>query len=567
MHSAFSFSPEIIEILGWTLVHFVWQGAALALALYAALAFCRSARARYALALGTLVLMTICPVATFASLKGHAGPGSEPLALRNVGASVRAVASASVSSPLRMAVSLGASFDWPRCCVGIWLIGVLALSLRALGGWILIARLRRECAQPLSEALARRCTILQQRLGVSRGVRYLQSRLVDSPAVIGWFRPIVLLPVSALVGLSPQQLEAIIVHELAHIRRLDCFVNAFQIAAETLLFYHPALWWVSRCIRTERENCCDDAAVAACGDATGYARALAALETWRGTPAMVLAANTGSLKMRISRLIGLQAIARNGIPRAGIAAAIVLCAAGVVLASSAFHVAFSDFGEAGVRAQDLSSSGPNAQPATPAAAQSSRPHLVAPATSGWPLARQARSVEAAENHIPLTPQSDAQNASQARPDAHTADPPSSGSYIGDLEAVGFRNLTVDQLIALKVQGVRPEYIRRLREAGLNPNTQQLIALRVHGITPEYVRDMQALGLSPALEQLIAMKVQDVTPEYVRTIRSGFPDAGIDQVIALKVQGVTPEFIQKVRSHGFTNLTLHQLLALKAAGVF
>jgi beta-lactamase regulating signal transducer with metallopeptidase domain len=136
-------------------------------------------------------------------------------------------------------------------------------------------------------------------------VRLCESALVEVPTVIGWLRPVVLLPVSTLAGLSPAQLEALLAHELAHVRRFDYLVNLVQTFGETLLFYHPAVWWVSRRMRVEREHCCDDAAVVACGDAVGYARALAALEGLRAiAPTLAVAAGGGSLWPRIARLVG-----------------------------------------------------------------------------------------------------------------------------------------------------------------------------------------------------------------------------------------------------------------------
>ena len=126
---------------------------------------------------------------------------------------------------------------------------------------------------------------LRHRLGVSRPVRLLKSALVEVPTVIGWFRPVILLPAATLSGLTPGQLEAILAHELAHVRRLDYLVNAFQCLVETLMFYHPIAWWISRCIREERENCCDDLVVEVCGDRLGYARALVTLEGLRAEPA------------------------------------------------------------------------------------------------------------------------------------------------------------------------------------------------------------------------------------------------------------------------------------------
>ena len=125
------------------------------------------------------------------------------------------------------------------------------------------------------------------------------------PTVIGWLKPVVLLPTSALAGLAPNQMEAILAHELAHVRRHDYIVNLFQTVVETLLFYHPAVWWLSRRIRAERENCCDDLAVSLCGDPVAYAAALAELEGLRSTTGdLVLAATGGSLLQRVRRLLG-----------------------------------------------------------------------------------------------------------------------------------------------------------------------------------------------------------------------------------------------------------------------
>src|SRR6185295_5988417 len=128
---------------------------------------------------------------------------------------------------------------------------------------------------------------------------------VQAPTVVGWLRPVVLVPVGALAGLPADQVEALLLHELAHIRRHDYLVNILQSVAEALLFYHPAVWWVSGHIRTERELCCDDAAVSASGDALTYARALAQLESYRPAHlSSAVAANGGRLAGRIARLLG-----------------------------------------------------------------------------------------------------------------------------------------------------------------------------------------------------------------------------------------------------------------------
>ncbi len=150
---------------------------------------------------------------------------------------------------------------------------------------------------------------LLRRFALRGPVKLLVSARVAVPTLIGWLRPVILVPASVLAELPPQQLELILAHELAHLRRCDYLLNLVQTAIETLLFYHPAVWWVSRQIRVERESCCDEQAAAA-GDRLAYARALASLaELCRqprlASPGLALGADGGSLSARIRRVLGL----------------------------------------------------------------------------------------------------------------------------------------------------------------------------------------------------------------------------------------------------------------------
>ena len=189
--------------------------------------------------------------------------------------------------------------------VMVWLAGAVVFWVRLAGGWVVAARMRSMLvrrAPPEWQEILRR---LGARIGLSRPVRLLVSALVQVPTVVGWLRPVVLVPVGALSGLPAEHLEALLLHELAHIRRHDYLVNILQSVAEALLFYHPAVWWVSGHIRAERELCCDDVAVSVSGDALTYARALAQLESYRPAHlSAAVAANGGSLSDRIARLLG-----------------------------------------------------------------------------------------------------------------------------------------------------------------------------------------------------------------------------------------------------------------------
>ena len=325
------FSPQTLHVMGWTLLHFVWQGTALAALLAASLMVSRSANLRYVLGIATLILMMAAPPITFAWLNRAASPAVNveiPVAtgVRDVISPDQTVLS---SSRLVHALAAGANRqDMMLWLVETWFAGVMLLSARMAGGLLWLARARRGEIEPLPDEVYRQCLVLQRVMGLNRRIRYGQCGWLDAPAVLGWFRPIVLVTTHAMMGLSPQQLQAIIVHELAHIRRFDAFVNLFQIASEVLLFYHPAVWWVSRRIRIEREVCCDHEALAACRDPVSYARALTLMEEWRAAPSLLMAVNRGPLAERVLRLLGLHGtsarsrVAGVGVSIMGVAAAL-----------------------------------------------------------------------------------------------------------------------------------------------------------------------------------------------------------------------------------------------------
>ncbi|HEY7302611.1 MAG TPA: M56 family metallopeptidase, partial [Bryobacteraceae bacterium] len=435
MITAFWLTPEAVQTLGWTLVHFVWEGAGLALLLYVFFAFTRTARVRYAAGVVTLALMAVAPIATFVFLENNAKPVTDASSAHQVITSLQVAAKLALDNSVGTVHAPLPSIDWLSCLVWAWFGGVLVFGLRALGGWLLLERLHRKKSESLGASLAKRCFELQDRLGLTRTVRYFHSRLVDAPAVMGWFRPVVLIPVTAVTGLSPEQLEAVIVHELAHIERLDCFVNLFQIAVETVLFYHPAVWWVSHSIRTERENCCDDVAVSICGNPGDYAKALTVMEGWRATPALVLAANSGPLRSRVGRLLGAEAITRS-IPRGGLAAIGVLCAAGALFATTTGNRLFTGISESAVPESQYLPNRPPA-PAVPAIAYS---------FTSCRQAERAAGVERTATLIAVVATGDSAYAgspevAQVSQTAAKEESGSKGSYIAGLQAAGLKDLT------------------------------------------------------------------------------------------------------------------------------
>jgi beta-lactamase regulating signal transducer with metallopeptidase domain len=581
-------SPAVLHPLGFVLMHFLWQGFALMALAWMLMAACRSAQTRYAIAVAALALMLAAPAVTFLVVRPRSSAGAWPLAGSSTAAhqvSQTAARLIAVGSALAQAVPVSHHTPAPRPDLYLWLAeawltGVIFFSLRAAGGMLTLARLRRREVQPLGSELLKICLDLQRRLGVTRAIRYCESRLLSAPAVIGWFRPVVLLPLTALTGLSPQQLEAVIAHELAHIRRLDAFVNLFQTAAETLLFYHPAVWWLSGRIRAERENCCDDAAVAVCGGATEYARALVLMEEWRTTPVLALAANQGSLKQRVMRLVGSRHGASGGrseLRSAGLTLAL-LALAGVLLAGNALTSLAHNL----IQSRQTISAETKViariethRAVREAMATTMRAERELVATGVAHAVRQAvYGVQAEPLIAPATPAADdadgtpavAANPSQDQTASSESDQQAAkDSYIDGLAAAGLKNLSADDLVALKVQGVTPAYVRAIHEAGLQPSVEELVGLRVQGVTPEYIRDLKSQGYNPNIDEIIGFKVQGVTPEYIRSIHALGFNPKADEIVGLKVQGVTPDYIREMHAQGF-DLNLDEIIGMKVQGV-
>ncbi|MDX1380463.1 MAG: M56 family metallopeptidase, partial [Xanthomonadales bacterium] len=322
----------VIQALGWTLIHFLWQGVILTGIYWAVCTLARPDRAvlRYWTGMVCLLLALLVPVLTFAIYYTAAPAPDAGVAVVAGGASHVAL-----GAPPSAWAGLSAAIEPALPLVVLrWGAGVLVLSTRTAVGWMGTRRLVRHGVLPVSEQLQAVTAALAERLGVRRAVSVLRSTRVRVPTVIGWLKPVILLPAGVLARLPSEQLEMIIAHELGHVRRNDYLFNFLQLRVETLLFYHPAIRWMSRSIREQREQCCDDLVVSRCGRPVLYARALAALEELREpVPIGAMAATTGDLLMRVRRIVGAD-LPRNSAGFAQVALMLVLT---VVAGASAQH--------------------------------------------------------------------------------------------------------------------------------------------------------------------------------------------------------------------------------------
>ena len=290
----------LVSTLGWALLHFVWQGALIGLAAAIALTALRNARpqTRYAIACFALALCVAIPaVQVWRGLRQQELPSAIPALAAN--ASVALQFDAVKLDALRPALQ-----DRLSWIVVAWSLGVGLLTLRMLIGLAWIGRISREPGLPVDRLWQLRFDRLVERFGLWRDVGLRLCDRIESPITAGWWRPVVIVPSALIARLSPELLEALIAHELAHIRRHDYLVNLMQSAVEALLFYHPVVWWLSRRIRDEREQIADDLAARALGEPRRLALALQELDRFQFShSSLAPAAHGGNLMTRIQRLI------------------------------------------------------------------------------------------------------------------------------------------------------------------------------------------------------------------------------------------------------------------------
>ncbi|HWN45741.1 MAG TPA: M56 family metallopeptidase, partial [Steroidobacteraceae bacterium] len=335
-----SATTGFMQTLAWSLLHFLWQGAAIAAVAAAFMAVLRKPASRYLIGITALALMLGSFVVTFAAISEPAATVAEVAAIGVPAAaptSLNGASQHSVNELMEEQAAISSASDFAWIARG-WLLGVFVFALRIAFGLAVLEQLRRRNLIALPEALVVRFRILQHRLGIRRVIQYCECHSLNVPAVIGLFHPVVLLPVRALTGLTPEQLEAVIAHELAHVKRFDVAVNFFQVIAETLFFFHPAVWWLNKRIRADREDCCDDVAIAECGSTVGYARALATMETWRDVPDFAMAVTGSPVATRVARLLGISQ-QQNGARTAGVVTASLALATALIASGISFGIA------------------------------------------------------------------------------------------------------------------------------------------------------------------------------------------------------------------------------------
>ena len=620
----------LAQAIGWALVHLLWQGVLVAAILAAALALLqrRSANARYFASCAAFVALLFLGGATTVRTYNNGFTPVDPVIEETTPAEItQPIAAAESTADPTETVAAPTSITWldraatvvafasehlPQIVL-FWLVGVAFFSTRLVVGWIGAYRMAARYTHPASADWQRTLARTAAALKLRRAIRLLESAAVEVPTVIGWMRPVVLLPIASLSGLTPEQIEMILAHELAHIRRHDFIVNLLQAVVETLLFYHPAVWWISRRIRVEREHCCDDVAVAMFGDPLQYARALTRFEELRLDPAhAVLASNGGSLLMRIRRLVGARGESANWSSQfaAGVGLLTVLGALFLVPSLSLFaeHLqqpptappqmqnppgapqpdakhdseecdkARAPHAEIQVDAESADESDTDSESDDPSTEAENDPGI-SDAEVDRMADEAADAVAGAVAPSPMVrihPMPKIDVNAMIRPALAIAMAPRAFSLLeaskdGPKRKIGEGGkLTVDDLIELRAAGVDAKYIEQMRTAGIGADLSlnDLVALRIQGVTPDYIRGLREAGLEiKSADTAIALRAQGVTPKWLASMKSaGINTSKVDELVALRAQGVSGEYIAAMRATGYPNLTTRELIALRSQGV-
>ncbi|MEA5403502.1 M56 family metallopeptidase [Arcicella sp. DC2W] len=315
MNSILNFFPEnVMSAVGWTLLHSVWQLMALAIVLKAVFFFVKnSAIKKYWFGFASLLFQVFASIITFLIVFEENSVSSitqtnftfDKIAQTNLSTSSTVASNTSIWMDFQILFS-----ENVNVFVSAWMIGMLFLSIRLMGGYFYTEQLRWKYTKTIQGDTLVLFNQLLEKVNIKKGINLLESSLATSPMTIGFLQPVILLPIGLITGLSNKELEAVLAHELAHIKRHDYLVNIIQSLVEIIFFFHPATWWISANIREERENCCDDLAIELCGNKVYLAKALTKVEIFQQQTNMSLAMGFAGKKQtllgRVHRILGVK---------------------------------------------------------------------------------------------------------------------------------------------------------------------------------------------------------------------------------------------------------------------
>jgi beta-lactamase regulating signal transducer with metallopeptidase domain len=553
----------ILRAVCWTLLHSLWQGLALAVAAGIVMLLSKKAGAalRYNLLCWLMILFIIVSGYTF--YRQLYTPVSAAPSITNLAAGA-GISPVDGKAPLTGTPDTGASalrdsiasfiqyFNAHASLVVVtWFILFLARFVKVLSGLVYVQRIRHYQTSPAPADWELRLTQLLEKLQIKVRVSLLESALVKVPVVVGILKPVILVPVGMLARLSPQQVESILIHELAHILRRDYLFNLLQNLVDTLFFFNPALLWVSSLIRGERENCCDDIAIGETKSRKQFVEALVSFHEYTQSVqgyALSFAGKENHVLRRVKRIVYKKNHTLNPGER-------VLLMGGLLVLSAAF-ITINGGRPAGPRAFR--------PPVTPTAT-AVRPAPAATTTLSSALGTALASVTT------TTPSS-----APARPSILPAAiktprvlPPASGKdtiikpahirngneqdLYEQLQELGYHKISLDELDECLTHGVNADFIAAFQKIGYTDlSLERATQLRDHGVNADFISGYKNIGLGQAQE----LRDHGVSPSFINRFKEqGYSQITLEKAQELRDHGVTIDFIEEIRQLGFKDISL------------
>jgi bla regulator protein blaR1 len=532
----------ILRAICWTLLHSLWQGLLLALIAGVIMVMTKKASSalRYNLLCALLLLFLAASAYTFYAQLHQNTAAISATSRTTAAATIETVGNPTPASTSTAAHTVQNGVETliqyfnahAAIVVVIWFIVFMARFVKVLSGLVYAQRVRHYQTSPAPAHWQQRLAQLLEKLRISRPVSLLESAVIKIPMVVGVLKPVVLVPVGMLTHISPEQVESILIHELAHIRRQDYLFNLIQHLVDTLFFFNPALVWVSSLIRGERENCCDDVAISQTHSRRQLISALVSFHEYTQSSngfALQFAGKENQVVKRVKRIVHKKNHSLNAGER-------IVLMSSILLLSAAFITTKSS------------------RPETPSTSAKVAPHparVTATTAAAQSIPVPAKKTQPAS--IKLLPPAPARR--DTTPPTDTTDP--------------FAHISVDKLIECKEHGVTPEFIMALKKMGYTDITpDDAIRLVDHGVNIEFITDLKGLGFTDvSLNKAVDLVDHGVNVEFIKRIRQlGFPELSLNKAIELVDHGVTSDFIAAWKKRTGAHLDLNDYIKLRNAGI-
>ena len=548
-----NFIPDtILRAVCWSLLHSLWQGLIFAVVAGVIMVLTKKAPStlRYNLLCGLMALFLVASGYTFyrelhlptaaSSIANNVNPTTD---IKETVSATPVVTTQPATHALQTGIdSLVQYFNTHASLVVVtWFIIFLARFVKVLSGLVYAQRIRHYQTNAAPAEWQQRLEQLLDKLQITRPVSLLESALIKIPVVVGFLKPVILVPVGMLAHISPQQVESILLHELAHIRRQDYLFNLIQHLVDTIFFFNPALIWVSSLIREERENCCDDVAIRETRSRKQLIAALVAFHEYKQSAqgyALSFAGKDNGVVSRVKRIVNKKNHSLSAGERA-------LLMGGLMILSAAFVTI-----------------------------NSSRPELPPHPTTRTTSLLSPKTIP---NHPKPAAATVANKPVQAPVIVHPAVTPviasqgTAAPVIAQKDTLPkpFQNASIDKLIECKEHGVTPEFVEAFQKMGYTTiSLDEAIQLVDHGVNTEFIRELREKGYDHiSLEKAIKLRDHGVTIEFLNKIGElGFPNVPLEKAIELVDHGVTPDFIIAWKKKIGKLLELNDYIKLRDAGI-